>query len=99
MGSWCQGLVLKRYCGTGAVLLHIARLELRWARGARYGTRRPTGKRSLQDREQSMRSAVEELECNLELLGLTGVEVRACRVAEQCKCVAGSACPTAYVRY
>jgi phospholipid-translocating ATPase len=39
-----------------------------------FSQRYEAAKRSLVDRDASMRRAVEDIECNLELLGLTGVE-------------------------
>lgn len=39
-----------------------------------FAQRYEAAKRSVHDRDASMRNAVEDLECNLELLGLTGVE-------------------------
>lgn len=39
-----------------------------------FHQRYEAAKRSIHDRDASMRNAVEDLECNLELLGLTGVE-------------------------
>jgi phospholipid-translocating ATPase len=41
---------------------------------ANFSQRYEAAKRALNDRDASMRTVVEDLECNLELLGLTGVE-------------------------
>lgn len=58
----------------GLRTLVVGMKELSSEEYSSFSVRYEAAKRSLQDREQSMRSAVEELECNLELLGLTGVE-------------------------
>jgi len=69
---------LEEECGNlarkGLRTLVIAMKVLSKEEYAAFSQRYELAKRSLQDRDASMRTAVEELECNLTLLGLTGVE-------------------------